>query len=317
MNMNQTNAELDDEPQAQNRPANENLNIGRNRITPGLTKSILYMKVSKINKYRGLLRNELLGDSVDELEYFIKQNENKKCFSALKPREINNLFQYNSNKSTKARDEASKQNNQTRYSPYSKYHLSSSSEKLLNEIPRPKRVISNAPIVSLDAPKIFNDFYLNLLDWSNRNMIAVGLESALYVWSPITRNVTNLYDYAIRNDFVCSVSWCEDYNLLAVGTAKGDVYLWDVVAQKILRTMRGHGFRVGSLAWNANQVCSGSRDRTIFIRDIRAPYHEPGKQFQMHLGEVCGLKWSPDKSTLASGKYFKNYRTLFKFKIGF
>ena len=29
----------------------------------------------------------------------------------------------------------------------------------------------------LDAPKMVDDFYLNLLDWSNENVIAIGLES--------------------------------------------------------------------------------------------------------------------------------------------
>ncbi|GMI21475.1 hypothetical protein TeGR_g9487, partial [Tetraparma gracilis] len=47
-------------------------------------------------------------------------------------------------------------------------------------------------------------------------------------------------------------------------------------------------------------LASGSRDRLIFLRDVRAK--EPFVQkLQGHKQEVCGLKWSADESQLASG----------------
>lgn len=64
--------------------------------------------------------------------------------------------------------------------------------------------------------------------------------------------------------------------------------------------LSGHVARVGTLAWGANLIASGSRDRNIYLRDMRAA--EP---FQHKLGghkqEVCGLKWSFDDHQLASG----------------
>lgn len=84
----------------------------------------------------------------------------------------------------------------------------------------------------------------------------------------------------------------------------------------------GHSARVGALAWNGDCISSGSRDRLIFQRDIRQSSTVPGKKLEGHRQEVksrlgsnasqngsamffpfkvCGLKWSPDNSYLASG----------------
>ena len=35
----------------------------------------------------------------------------------------------------------------------------------------------------LDAPDIVNDYYLNLLDWSSHNLLAVGLGCNVYLWN--------------------------------------------------------------------------------------------------------------------------------------
>jgi cell division cycle 20-like protein 1 (cofactor of APC complex) len=48
---------------------------------------------------------------------------------------------------------------------------------------RPNRRISKAPYKVLDAPDLQDDFYLNLVDWSSQNILAVGLGRAVYIWS--------------------------------------------------------------------------------------------------------------------------------------
>ena len=45
------------------------------------------------------------------------------------------------------------------------------------------RKINKKPYKVLDAPNLQDDFYLNLIDWSSKNQIAVGLDSSLYIWS--------------------------------------------------------------------------------------------------------------------------------------
>lgn len=57
---------------------------------------------------------------------------------------------------------------------------------------------------------------------------------------------------------------------LAVATYRGRVHIWDVAANRCLRRLEGHVARVGALAWNGDLLASGSRDRQILLRDIRA-----------------------------------------------
>jgi hypothetical protein len=41
----------------------------------------------------------------------------------------------------------------------------------------------------LDAPQLQDDFYLNLVDWSSQNVLAVGLGTCVYLWSACTSKV--------------------------------------------------------------------------------------------------------------------------------
>lgn len=41
----------------------------------------------------------------------------------------------------------------------------------------------------LDAPQLQDDFYLNLVDWSSLNVLAVGLGACVYLWSACTSKV--------------------------------------------------------------------------------------------------------------------------------
>uniref|UniRef100_A0A3B5KLY2 Fizzy-related protein homolog n=1 Tax=Takifugu rubripes TaxID=31033 RepID=A0A3B5KLY2_TAKRU len=114
-------------------------------------------------------------------------------------------------------------------------------------------------------------------------------------------SVTRLCDLSVEGDSVTSVGWSERGNLVAVGTHKGYVQIWDASAGKKLSVLEGHTARVGALAWNADQLSSGSRDRVILQRDIRAPPLQSERRLQGHRQEVCGLKWSTDHQLLASG----------------
>ena len=47
----------------------------------------------------------------------------------------------------------------------------------------------------LDAPALADDYYLNLVDWSAQNTLAVGLGTCVYLWSACTSKVTRLVDF--------------------------------------------------------------------------------------------------------------------------
>ena len=45
------------------------------------------------------------------------------------------------------------------------------------------RKISKIPFKVLDAPQLVDDFYLNLVDWSDSNNLAVSLARSVYIWN--------------------------------------------------------------------------------------------------------------------------------------
>ncbi|XP_076338563.1 fizzy-related protein homolog isoform X3 [Tachypleus tridentatus] len=236
--------------------------------------------------YNCLLKNELLGADIEDIK---EQPEERKAFS---PVDRKNLFQYRVRRSNSLNGSSS---------PYSISPVSSKSQKLLRSPRKAARKISKIPFKVLDAPELQDDFYLNLVDWSSTNILSVGLGTCVYLWSACTSQVTRLCDLSPDGDSVTSVSWAERGHLVAVGTHKGYVQVWDVAANKRVSVVEGHSARVGALAWNSDIVSSGSRDRLILQRDVRTPCTVPDKKLAGHRQEVCGLKWSPDNQYLASG----------------
>ncbi|XP_065221940.1 cell division cycle protein 20 homolog [Planococcus citri] len=161
------------------------------------------------------------------------------------------------------------------------------------------RYIPHAPERILDAPDILDDYYLNLVDWSANNVLAVALGCSVYLWNADTGTIDQLLELE-GTEYVCSLNWMQEGNLLAVGTSMGNVQLWDVTQSKRLRIMDGHSQRVSSLSWNSYIISSGSRTGQIIHHDVRQRDHLVAT-LSSHSHEVCGLKWSSDGRYLASG----------------
>ncbi|KAH8174270.1 hypothetical protein LIA77_05689 [Sarocladium implicatum] len=186
----------------------------------------------------------------------------------------------------------------TRAEIYSLSPVRFGSQQLLMSPRRQPRAVSKVPYKVLDAPELADDFYLNLVDWGSANVLGVGLGSSVYMWNAQTSKVNRLC--TLDDDTVTSVSWIQKGTHLAIGTGKGLVQIWDAEKQRRLRTMTGHTGRVGSLAWNTHILSSGSRDRLIYHRDVRAP-DQWMKKLVGHKQEVCGLRWNCEDGQLASG----------------
>ena len=69
----------------------------------------------------------------------------------------------------------------------------------------------------------------------------------------ILGEIQQLLELQSPEDYVCSVKWIKEGNVLAVGNFFGEIALWDVEQMKKMRTMTGHTDRIGSLSWN--EVC--------------------------------------------------------------
>ncbi|CAG8627681.1 11247_t:CDS:2, partial [Paraglomus brasilianum] len=162
-----------------------------------------------------------------------------------------------------------------------------------------KRRIISAPERILDAPGMQDDYYLNLLDWSVRNMVAIALDKSVYVWDAETGDVSSMA--SVRDDeYISGLAWSQDGEYLAIGTSYGDTQIWDIEKGSKVRSMFGHSARVGVLSWNKYILSSGCRDGSIWHHDIRIAEHKAAELLN-HTSEVCGLKWRNDGALLASG----------------
>jgi cell division cycle protein 20 (cofactor of APC complex) len=161
------------------------------------------------------------------------------------------------------------------------------------------RKIATTPERVLDAPGMLDDYYLNVLDWSVKNVLAVALAETTYVWRADSGEVAPLAE-APEGAFVSSVKFSADGGFLGVGLGTGDVELWDVTAGKRLRNMGGHQAQVATLSWNGHVLTSGCHDGSIWHHDVRVAKHKV-QELLGHTGEVCGLSWREDGELLASG----------------
>ena len=174
-----------------------------------------------------------------------------------------------------------------------------------NVIDKSKRSIhANLPLAAskiMDAPDLMDDYYLNLVHWGKSNKIAIALKQTVYLWNAATGDIEQIDGLSEENDYVSSVKWSNNNdNIIAVGTSKNTVQIWDVSQSRMIREMSGHAARVGSLSWNNEIISSGSKDTTIINHDVRVRQNIVSK-YAHHTQEVCGLAWSPDGNTLASG----------------
>ncbi len=162
-----------------------------------------------------------------------------------------------------------------------------------------RRRIQSAPERVLDAPGLVDDYYLNLLDWSSGNQVAIGLERNVYVWSGDSGTVSCLLETP-ADTYVSSVKWSGDGAYVGVGLGSGEVQIWDVEEGTKLRSMFGHETRVGVMGWNKHTLSTGARSGLVFNHDVRVAQHKVA-ELVSHTSEVCGLEWRSDGAQLATG----------------
>eukprot|EP00557_Chaetoceros_sp_GSL56_P012404 CAMPEP_0176480692 /NCGR_PEP_ID=MMETSP0200_2-20121128/2411_1 /TAXON_ID=947934 /ORGANISM="Chaetoceros sp., Strain GSL56" /LENGTH=783 /DNA_ID=CAMNT_0017876825 /DNA_START=677 /DNA_END=3028 /DNA_ORIENTATION=- len=266
-----------------------------------------------------LLRSEVLGENIDPTRstsaggshsQFVRHVQQNIGGHRSPLSEGRNFLHYNGNQRQEYHDNVfgDVSNNPTAIvDSFSLSPVRMSSNQLLMSMPqKSKRKIAKVPFKVLDAPALANDFYLNLVDWSSQNVLAVGLGSCVYLWNACTSKVTKLCDLnegdsSGEGATVTSVAWTQKGTHLAVGARTGELQFWDAINCKKIRTMWGHSARIGALSWSGPTLASGSRDRLIYLRDMRVQQPFTAK-LASHKQEVCGLKWSFDEpSNLASG----------------
>ena len=166
----------------------------------------------------------------------------------------------------------------------------------------------------LDAPGLIDDFYLHLLSWSKKDIISVALGSDLYLLYNQSHKVKMLNSFLFTQ--ICSCSFLEDPSFLALGLNNGELRMFDIEKEKELITVPAYTERLSvieTIPLQENIFTTGSKDSMIKSFDKRQKM-KPVQIFKGHKQEICGIKWSPDGKTLASGS---NDNKLIIWKIGY
>ena len=162
------------------------------------------------------------------------------------------------------------------------------------------RKVARSPFKVLDAPALQDDFYLNLVDWSSHNVLAVGLGTCVYLWSACTSSVTKLCDLG-----------AERLGVLGGVDAARHVPGGGHESGRGADLGRGQSGRMCA-RWAgivrasavgvelAHAVERQPRPNDLATRRSRANEHSAGNSSGTRV-EVCGLKWSYDDRELASG----------------
>lgn len=169
-----------------------------------------------------------------------------------------------------------------------------------------KRPLNRTPFRILDAPAVLNDYYLNLLDWSATDIVALALSDQLYLWNAKSKEVSHLAS-ASPGNYISAVSFSPE-GVLGVGASDGSLRVFDpeksgevVISPGASGNSNGVA-RISSLSWaSPYMVSAGYKNGNILNFDTRAPAPYASGGFVGHRQEICGLKWERDGTLLASG----------------
>jgi WD40 repeat protein len=159
---------------------------------------------------------------------------------------------------------------------------------------------------------------LNLLSYLRVDLRGYNF-SALAVWQAYLRgeNVqevnfayANLAKSVFTDTFgsILSVAFSPHGDLLAAGTATGEIRLWHAASGLPLRTLRGHPDWVWSVAFSPDgrTLASGSDDQTIRLWQVSSG--QCLTSLQGHTNGIRSVAFSPDGETLASSCFDSEVR---------
>ncbi|HET9919390.1 MAG TPA: NACHT domain-containing protein [Ktedonobacteraceae bacterium] len=111
--------------------------------------------------------------------------------------------------------------------------------------------------------------------------------------------IDSTFSYAFGN--VVSLAFSPDGNLLAAGSATGEIRIYQAQSNKLLLTCSGHNDAVWSLAFSPDgqQLASSSDDMSVRVWNTKTGYCQ--HLFKEHTNRVRAVAFSPDGCLLASG----------------
>ncbi|KAI5292053.1 hypothetical protein KEM55_008120, partial [Ascosphaera atra] len=202
------------------------------------------------------------------------------------------------------------------------------------------RAVPSTPFRVLDAPLLRDDYYCTALAYSpTAHAIAVGLGSRVYLWSEAAGAECPPLRHQPSANYVTSLSFSSaegGHSILAVGRQGGNVSLWSTF-DDMVRFELALPCAVACLAWRqgplrkkgmelvqgcpagAEELAVGDEVGNVWYyavvwgdkergreRRRAANVDDKGKvilvaKIQAHSQQICGIAWSHDGMTLATG----------------
>lgn len=181
--------------------------------------------------------------------------------------------------------------------------------KLDKYVEERQQEISLEPSSVLDAPGLRDDYYLNVLDWSVQDLLAVALNETVYLWDAQKQSVRALSQVEPSYDYISSLAFSGDGTTLSMANSQGCLSTFDMNCDKRVNDYYIKDTkRIGSMATCPagagdfdHCLTVGTKIGRIFHFDPRDSECRPAVILHEHSMEVCGLKRGYDGRQIASG----------------
>nr|BBH86675.1 hypothetical protein KTC_14260 [Thermosporothrix sp. COM3] len=171
---------------------------------------------------------------------------------------------------------------------------------------------TNVNIWDIKARKVLVSYPIKLqdvqvLDWSADGMyiVAASSDGAFQLWfmevqgeNHTFREHSRVYR-GVTKSAIKALRWSPKKNILAYGSADGNIEIWNPATGIPLATYQGHQEGINALAWSPDgEKVASAGTRTVHIWNSAKGERET--LYQAHEGEVTALDWSPDGTRIAS-----------------
>lgn len=154
-----------------------------------------------------------------------------------------------------------------------------------------------SPFHVCDAPKILQDYYVSLMDYSCNGMLGIALGDTVYL-----RNSAGKITGLPHKHPFTSIKWHSNSpDLLFQGLYTGDLQIMDITRKKIIADLKPHDARVSVIAHTRNYLLSGSMDAGIALNDYRSNNAKAIWKVIEHKQELCSLEFSINGYHFVSG----------------
>lgn len=163
------------------------------------------------------------------------------------------------------------------------------------------RKIDCTPSKVLDAPGMEDDFYKQVLEWTEKNLLLVALQDMVYSWLPDTNATDVVFTNENKDDKVSALRADSSGRKLAVGTQAGQLLLVDL-EEKTHSQLTNNCGRISCIDMYANQIAVGCKEKGLMLVDWHIKKEvDLLESLNLPFSEICGIKFSPNGNYLAAG----------------